>query len=422
MLRHDWYLIGGKAFLDDPCVVALVVGSFGAECLPLWQQKENVVMRERMRIFAAACFYYTGIVHLVLWWKQRMGKRLTILNYHRAGGPHIQHQLRLLRRHYRILHLEEALDEFYGTQPAPPGARGRHDRRAPLAITFDDGYLDTYTCAWQLACQLRIPITVFLIPGYVESGTYFWWLADDYLAQHSRVETITVENRSYCLKWVEERKALAQLIDQRTRYATSVAEREQFLQYLQEVLKTPLPNRQQYGTVDPSLPINWYEIREMEQSGWVSFGAHTMHHPILAYLSDADEEYREVKQCRDVLEQQLGHPVRCFCYPVGRTEHIGSRTIEAVKRAGYYWALTTLEDVNVPQTDPYLLARLPGDENQHWLVMASELAGLLGNTSRFRKKYGKLFKNRRRSGEGRTTQQQSPYETKPPGVIPSSSL
>ena len=132
--------------------------------------------------------------------------------------------------------------------------------------------------------------------------------------------------------------------------------------------------------------MTWAEVRKMEESGWVSFGAHTMHHPILAYLADPAEVQYEVEECRSVLEQRLGHPVRTFAYPVGKLEHIGDGGLRAVRAAGYEWALTTIEETNTPQTDPHLLCRLPGDITLHWLVMASELVGLLGNLSRLRKR------------------------------------
>src|SRR6185437_15247742 len=90
----------------------------------------------------------------------------------------------------------------------------------------------------------------------------------------------------------------------------------------------------------------------------------------------------EVGECRRVLERHLGHPVATFAYPLGKLEHIGAEGPRAVREAGYRWALTTIEERNTPETDPYLLRRLPGDITLHWLVMASELVGLLGNTSR----------------------------------------
>src|SRR5579885_8970 len=130
-------------------------------------------MRRRILICIAACFYYSGLVALARWYAQRGRRRLVILNYHRATGDTLRRQLLYLRRHYRIMHLEDALEEFYA--PSLPG-QTRSDRRIPLVLTFDDGYRDNYTYAFQLACELRVPITVFLIPGYVESGERFWWL------------------------------------------------------------------------------------------------------------------------------------------------------------------------------------------------------------------------------------------------------
>src|ERR1700726_1415937 len=80
----------------------------GGGCL----DKGNL-MRERVRIFVAACFYYSGLVKLAHWWIRHLERRLIILNYHRATGGDLRNHLLYLRRHYRILHLEEALKGFY---------------------------------------------------------------------------------------------------------------------------------------------------------------------------------------------------------------------------------------------------------------------------------------------------------------------
>src|SRR5579859_7640613 len=123
------------------------------------------------------CCYYGGLVHLARWWMQRSGRRLIILNYHRATGGDLRSHLLYLRRHYRMLHLEEALEELYTTKKT----KQVHDRRTLLVLTFDDGYRDNYTHAFALARELQIPITIFIIPGYIESGDYFWWLENERL-------------------------------------------------------------------------------------------------------------------------------------------------------------------------------------------------------------------------------------------------
>jgi peptidoglycan/xylan/chitin deacetylase (PgdA/CDA1 family) len=220
---------------------------------------------------------------------------------------------------------------------------------------------------------LQVPITIFLIPGYVESGEYFWWREGERLVRRAQVDEVTIEGQIYHLNQPDERKALAQAIDSRLRHAPSVAQREAFLAFARKVLAVPASTGPQE---EPTLPLTWTQVREMEESGWVSFGAHTMHHPILAYLTDPTEIYREVGDCRRVLEQQLGHPLRAFAYPVGKPEHIGGEGLRAVQEAGYDWAVTTVDGINTPQSNPHQLRRLSGDVSRHWLVMAAEVSGV----------------------------------------------
>src|SRR5260370_38196443 len=75
-------------------------------------------------------------------------------------------------------------------------------------------------------------------------------------------------------------------IDRRLRFATSVAEREAFLVATRKALAVP-PSVSAEEV--PSLPLTWEEVRKMKKRGWVSFGAHTRHHPSLTYLSTPPE-------------------------------------------------------------------------------------------------------------------------------------
>lgn len=335
-------------------------------------------MHKRLLIFIAACFNYSGLVRLAHWWTQYRQQSLIVLNYHRATGGDLRRHLLYLRRHYRILHLEAALEELYTSRK---GGSCSYDRRTPLVLTFDDGYSDNYTHAFALARELQVPLTIFLVPGYVESGEYFWWREGERLVRRTQVDEVTIEEHIYHLNQPDERKALAQAIDRRLRHAPSVAQREAFLAFARQALAVPSSRLPQE---EPGLPLKWTQVREMEESGWVSFGAHTMHHPILADLTDPAEVQHEVGECRTMLEQQLGHPVRAFAYPVGQLQHIGDKVLHAVQQAGYDWALTTMYGFNTPRSNPHLLRRVEVDVSQHWLVMAAETAGLWGFFSRLR--------------------------------------
>jgi peptidoglycan/xylan/chitin deacetylase (PgdA/CDA1 family) len=321
----------------------------------------------------AACFYYSGLVQLAIWLKRRARKSLIILCYHRATGGDLRQHFLYLRRHYRLLHLEEALAELY----MPSKSSSKHkDRRTPLVLTFDDGYYDNYTHAFALARKLEVPITIFLIPGYIDSGSRFWWQEPEYLLCHAQVSKVTLEGRTYSLDALEERKALVQSIEARIRHAVSVSEREEFIASMHALLRIPTESSAITDAEKAALPITWTEAQEMEHSGWVSFGAHTMHHPVLAYLTDLTELQYEVQECKVILERQLGHAVRTFAYPIGYPEHFGKQGQYAVQASGYDWAVTAIAGFNTQQTNPYFLRRIVVDVDQHWLRVIVKASGV----------------------------------------------
>jgi peptidoglycan/xylan/chitin deacetylase (PgdA/CDA1 family) len=360
-------------------------------------------MSRYLELVMAALLYYSGVVWLARWWMRRRGKRLVVLCYHCAAGGFLREHVLYLRRHYRIVPLEAGLEELYGHASNEVWTKARPTL---LALTFDDGYQDHYSYGLPLACELKVPMTMFLIPGYVESGDCFWWHEAERLVTGAQVSEVMVGGRKYDLGRLAEKKDLVEMIDGRLRYSGSVAEQEAMLGALRQVLgdaeSACVPashlepsvgfvsghpgdsqQSQQRRTTRPAngreetrSSVSWDEVKEMEASGWISYGAHTMRHPILARLKDAEERQYEVNTCRVVLKKRLGHAVRTFAYPVGRPEDIGGDGVAMVRRAGYDWALTTVHGVNTQQTDPYLLHRIVVDVDQHWLMVAAKACGV----------------------------------------------
>lgn len=320
-----------------------------------------------LEVVVGAFLYYSGLVRLARFWAQRSGPKLVILCHHRASGERLRGQLCYLKRHYRLLHLEDALEEIYH-----PSQEKRKDRRTLLVVAFDDGYRDNYTDAFRHARELQIPITIFLVPHNIESGQPFSWLAGEYqhLVPYAQVAETTIEGHTYHLHNPAERAKLARVIDDRARYPISITDRETFLASVRAALAVPSCLT---AGEKRDLSLTWSEVREMEQSGWVSFGAHTMHHPMLTCLTDGHEVDYEVGESRAVLEAKLGHPVRAFAYPYG---DFGEREVRAVRDAGYDWAVTTIHGFNTSRTDPHLLYRIVLGEHQHWLVVAAKVSGV----------------------------------------------
>ncbi|GCE03720.1 polysaccharide deacetylase family protein [Dictyobacter aurantiacus] len=329
-------------------------------------------MRKAVRLIVAAFFYYSGLVRFSRWRMRQRGPRLLILNYHRASLGDIRRHMQYLKRHYRILHLEDALEELYASQSP---ARKSGQQPTPLVITFDDGYHDNYTHAFKAAVEFQVPITIFLIPGYIDSGEYFWWGEGERLVKQTGLTEFNLDGQVYYLQQPASQQALSQAIDARLRSARSVAEREQFLTQMRQDLAI-VPDTCEETVKDVNIPLSWGEVLEMQESGFVSFGAHTMNHPVLACLSDPTEVRYEIASCRHLMQERLNRPVRTFAYPIGRTEHIGLEALKTVREAGYSWAVTTTKGVATPQSDPYRLERVLVEVRRHWLLIAAETSGI----------------------------------------------
>lgn len=101
----------------------------------------------------------------------RAPRGVTLLTYHRVGGP--QHdeldlpvqqfaaQMELLMRH-DVVSLETALHSLDG-----------QEGDGQVVLTFDDGFADLFWHAWPVLRQHRLPFTLYLASGYV-GGTMCW--------------------------------------------------------------------------------------------------------------------------------------------------------------------------------------------------------------------------------------------------------
>jgi len=92
------------------------------------------------------------------------------------------------------------------------------------------------------------------------------------------------------------------------------------------------------------------------RSGGISFGSHTVTHPILS-REDPARAWEELTASTRVIEDRLGTAVDLFAYPNGRPEDYTDEAIGMLKRAGYRAAVTTSFGVNEAQDDPYRLRR-----------------------------------------------------------------
>jgi len=321
------------------------------------------------------------IVQSARWARSRIGHGIVVLGYHRLGDPaddpfdlciapsDFTEHLAAIARHAQLLTLQEAV-------------RALLSRRMPsraVVLTFDDGYADTLLTVLPLLERTGSPATVFVTTGW--RGRQFWWdeLADILLKPPllpARLElVIRGAQRAWSFAPAHEGTPSVDASG-RTRALHSIAgelrgltaaERDEQLCRLREW------SGQQFTIDGQHRSLTAPEIQRLSKSPLIEIGAHTVSHPDLTVLSQAELD-GEIAQSRIELAEITGNPVTSFSYPHGR---YSDATISGVRRAGLTIACSSRADVVRTGSDPLALPRMwiqPRDGRaferwlQRWLV------------------------------------------------------
>jgi len=130
----------------------------------------------------------------------------------------------------------------------------------PAVITFDDGYMDNYTCAFPVLKRYGLSATIMLVSSYI-GGTNVW---------------------------------------------------------------------DEGSPMGPALLLTPDQIREMGSHG-VTYGSHTLTHPDMTELDEADA-WRELVDSKAALQDLTGGEINTFCYPFGLSN---PKLNEMAREAGY---------------------------------------------------------------------------------------
>ena len=96
--------------------------------------------------------------------------------------------------------------------------------------------------------------------------------------------------------------------------------------------------------------------REMDESGYITIGAHTVNHPSLGFLKDEEQE-TEIIQSKEYLQKVLGHQVDTFSYPFGGKGDYNDTTIELCKGCQFKKVASNFVGIFDKQSDRYQIPR-----------------------------------------------------------------
>ena len=192
-------------------------------------------------------------------------------------------------------------------------------------ITFDDGIQSFYTVVFPVLKKHNIPASLFVSPRIISTGNNFWFqeiesyddevlkdiLAEELYVSLEKLEGFSSQTIFKCLP-ISKIKKIIELYKQRANCGAK------------------LP---QNMTIE--------QLREIDASGLVAIGAHTINHPILRNEDD-ESCFKEIHQSITDLAYLLGHPVSYFAYPNGRPElDFGEREMKYLKENNITMAFST---------------------------------------------------------------------------------
>lgn len=268
--------------------------------------------------------------------RRRSPPGITVLMYHEVLGDdesaeawtavrvsELRQQIEYLKTAADILSIDEALTRGDAARPA-------------AVLTFDDGGAGNHQHLLGVVEEARVPVTVYVATGHVESGRLYWFdrvvnalQVDEPLSLDLRdvgLGTYAVGPPSGASNWAQIQRLLVDI------KAAGVERNEELAGIVEERARAA------GGAVSaPLKPMTVQQIRELAACPHVTIGAHSHAHSLLTQMSPADTT-ADVAKSRRLLQQWTGQSVEHFAYPSGEYD---ARVRENVVSCGFRTAVTT---------------------------------------------------------------------------------
>lgn len=297
----------------------------------------------------------------------RSTRRGIILTFHRvlkdadkgtSYDPHLvmsesifEELLFLLRKEFDVVGLEQLVQQ-------PEG----QNRRQRVAVTFDDGWKDTYSVAFPLLLRYQIPATVFLCTRLLSETDSFPMLPEERFAriwkhcslidqlalllEDLRIWGVSVPGHLTRQAWSVQLKQLC------------LRSKLLLLTYLEDTYHPPRPVTRQF--------ISWEEARIMANNN-MTIGSHTAGHCTLSSEQDATI-IDELSHSRAEILERVGIEAQFLAYPNGA---YNSHAILIAREVGFTHAFTTEIGLVSRKTNSFTVPRIAMEDS---LVATSQLA------------------------------------------------
>lgn len=298
--------------------------------------------------------FFSGIFHLARFLSNRIQKTAVILCYHRVveGKPdfysscgtqvdlsRFKHQMRVFSRLFSIVPFSDLVHQI---------KRNKIGHRS-LALTFDDGFADSYTNVFTVLKECGLPALFFVSPAIIESSKLLWQNEPWYLLNNPRqMSLFHWGGREWDLTSKTQREEVNALI-RKNLFKSSQIGRAAILAEIRSELGSGFSSSD-----GKRLMLSVEEISEMKRGGLVKLGAHSMTHAPLVICTEEELDY-EIRQSKSDLEPICKHAVTFFAYPFGEYSDI---VMASLKKNSYVAAVTLDAGLAKAGDDLHLLKRI----------------------------------------------------------------
>lgn len=309
--------------------------------------------------------YISGIWLLFRYWNRN---KIPIIMYHGITNSDInrwtqvrvsefQKQIKYISKKYYPISLHNAIANI----------DNRMIVKKSIVITFDDGFKNNRTEAFPILESYNVPATIFITTSFIEKNApYCGFIWTDYiytLLMTTGFDSIDFTDYGLCKFDLSNNEKRIEAQSRICHYFKKCKndKKEKIIASLTSKLLNNIDNNI-YKTLRG---LNWDEVRNMDANPLISFGAHTINHVILTNVRH-DIMLKEIISSKNIISNQLGHPIRTFAYPNGTKEDFNA-VVKNIVATNYDCALTTIEGFNSIHSDLYELKRFPvGNDMNLW--------------------------------------------------------
>jgi peptidoglycan/xylan/chitin deacetylase (PgdA/CDA1 family) len=255
-----------------------------------------------------------------------------------------------LSRHYEVVPLTQAVQVLGSSDRIPENW---------VALTFDDALTSVYEVARPLLRERRLPYTVAVPAGLIDSGHARWCLALQALVLHTQRQEMYLEcgirHEAVQLKDRGQRlDAVRGLLNAAVRLGDE--DRGRLIRSVKDALSASRSDDLSAESGSRAL-MTGQQLKELAPEG-VTFAAHGYFHSPLNDAESPSVLRREICEARTALESLVQTSIDFFVYPYGVR---GTAALQMVREAGYRAAFTTRHGCLQPGQDPCDLPRIAAE-------------------------------------------------------------